>query len=178
MNNIPSSSSCEDQLLELLVEGRQGSSEFQERLASCPECRQQERHFLDKMDEARRFLTPSSLQIQRIRAKVWEEIERKEARRSRWQPAWASAALLGLFVLLTIAAPRMLPPLAQVDLGGASLYASTDSLEVMADQLLPETEAPEPSWEQALSGGILEAESMEQIDNLLEMVIPDRGERT
>ncbi len=175
MNKVPSSPSCEGRLLELLVEGRQ---ESREHLASCPECRERLTAFQQKMDAARDFLTPSSLQMQQIRAKVWEEIEFENHRDPWWQPAWTSVLVLGFFILLTMIVPYKLPRVAQLDLGGASLYASADSLEVMADQLLPGTAAADPAWEQALSGGILETESMEQIEEMLELVIPDRGEQT
>ena len=178
MNNVPPSPFCEDQLLELLVEDRQASRDSHEHLASCPECRGQLASFRQQVDAARDFLAPSSLQMQRIRAKVWEKIEPESRRDPWWQPAWASTLVLGLFILLTMAAPFKLSRIAGPDLDGAALYASADSLEVMVDQLLPGTAASDPPWEQALSGGILEVENMEQIDNLLELLVSDRGEQT
>jgi len=178
MNNGPPSLSCPDQLLEFLVEGRQASRNSREHLDSCPECREQLASFRQQVDVARDFLAPSSLQMQRIRAKVWEKIVPESRRDSWWQPAWATALVMGLFILLTMAAPFKLSRIAGPDLDGAALYASTDSLEVMVDQLLPGTAASDPPWEQVLSGGILGTESMEQIEEMLELVIPDRGEQT
>ncbi|MCK4378183.1 MAG: hypothetical protein KAW01_02500 [Deltaproteobacteria bacterium] len=178
MNSSLSSSTCEDHLLEVLIDGEQCSPSFQEHVSSCSGCQQQLLRFQQQVDETRDYLAPSTLQMQRIRAKVWDEIERKANRGFSWQPAWTSALVMGCFILLTFMIPYRFPLVAQVVLDGPSLYASADSLEVMADQLLPGTAASEPVWVSTLSGGILESESMEQIDEMIELIIPETGEQT
>lgn len=178
MNSLHSSSTCEDHLLEVLIDGEQGSQGSLEHISSCPDCRQQMIHFQQLVEENRDFLTPSSLQMQRIRANVWDKIEQEEHRGFWRQPAWASVVVLGCFMLLTLMAPRYFPVVARAPLDGASVYAKADSLEDMADQLLPSTAAAEPVWVSALSGGIQEPESMEHIDEMLELVIPGTGEQT
>ena len=178
MNISLSSSTCEKHLLEILIEGEQHSQGSQEHLSSCPDCRQQLLRFQQQVDETRDYLAPTTFQMQRIRAKLRDEIERKANRGFSWQPAWTSAVVLGCFLLLTFMIPYHFPPVAQVVLDAPSLYASADSLEVMADYLLPGTEASDPIWISTLSGGIHEVEGMEQIDEMIELVIPETGEQT
>ncbi|NIA19464.1 MAG: hypothetical protein GWP07_03390 [Xanthomonadaceae bacterium] len=178
MNSSLSSSTCEDHLLAVLIDGEQCSPGSREHVSSCPGCQQQLLRFQQQVNEARDYLAPSILQKQRIRARVWDEIERKANRGFSWQPAWTSALVLGCFILLTFMIPYRFPPVAEVALDGPSLYASADSLEVMADQLLPGTAASDPVWLSTLSGGVPESDSMEQIDEMIELVIPETGEQT
>jgi len=178
MNNLLSSSTCEKHLLEILIDDEQLSQDSQEHLSSCPDCRQQLLRFQQQVNGARDYLAPTTLQMQRIRAKVRDEIERKINRGFSWQPVWTSVVVLGCFILLIFMIPYHFPPVAQVSLESPSLYASADSLEVMVDQLLPGTAASEPVWVSTLSGGILESESMEKIDEMIEFVIPEAGEQT
>ncbi len=178
MNSSLSSSTCEDHQLTVLIDGEQCSPDFQEHVSSCPGCQQQLLRFKQKVNETRDYLVPSTLQMQRIRARVWDEMERKADRGCSWQPAWTSALVLGCFILLTFMIPYHFPPVAQVALAGPSLYASADSLEVMADQLLPGTAASDPVWVITLSGGVPEADSMEQIDEMIDLLIPETGEQT
>ncbi|MEA2108205.1 MAG: hypothetical protein U9P07_02135 [Pseudomonadota bacterium] len=178
MDNSLSSSTCEDHLLEVLIDGEQCAQGSQEHVSSCSSCRQQLLRFQQQVDDTRDYLAPTTLQMQRIRAKVRDEIERKTNRGFSWQPAWTSVMVLGCFILLTFMIPYHFPPVAQVSLESPSLFASADSLEVMADQLLPGTAASEPVWVSTLSGGILESEIMEQIDEMIEFVIPEAGEQT
>lgn len=177
MNNEPSST-CEDHLLEVLIEGSRASLESLEHASSCPDCRQELRHFQQRIDESRDFLAPSPLQIQRIRAKVRERLEPRKHRDFRWQPAWASVLVMCCFILLTIIAPRFLPPVVQVLPDGALISASADGLGDMVDQLLPVTAEVEPVWISALSGGISENGSVEHLDEMLDFVTPETGEQT
>ncbi|MEA3240446.1 MAG: hypothetical protein U9P37_02545 [Pseudomonadota bacterium] len=178
MNNLLSSSTCEDNLLAVLIDDEQCSQSSQEHVSSCSGCRQQLLRFQQQVDDTRDYLAPTTLQMQRIRAKVRDEIERKTNWGFSWQPAWTSAVVLGCFLLLTFMIPYRFPSVPRLALEGPSLYASADSLEVMADQLLPGTVASDPVWISTLSGGILESESMEQIDEMIEFVIPEAGEQT
>jgi len=172
------SSTCEDHLLAVLIDGEQCFSASREHVSSCSGCQRQLLRFKQQVGETRDYLVPSTLQMQRIRAKVWDEIERKANWGFSWQPAWTSALVLGCFILLTIMIPYHFPSVVQVALDSSSLYASVDSLEVMADQLLPGTAASDPVWISILSGGVSEADSMEQIDEMIELVIPETGEQT
>ena len=178
MMNTLSSSTCEDHLLAVLIDGEQCSPGSREHVSSCPGCQQQLLRFQQQVDEARDYLAPTTLQMQRIRTRVWNKVERKVNRGFSWQPAWTSALVLGCFILLTFMIPYRFPLVAQVVLDSPSLYASADSLEVMADQLLPGTAASEPVWISTLSGGGPESDSMEQIDEMIELVIPETGEQT
>ncbi len=176
--NTLSSSTCEDHLLAVLINGEQCSPGSREHVSSCPGCQRQLLCFQQQVDEARDYFAPTTLQTQRIRTRVWNKVERKASGGFSWQPAWTSALVLGCFVLLTFMIPYRFPLVAQVVLDSPSLYASADSLEVMADQLLPGTAASEPVWISTLSGGVTESDSMEQIDEMIELVIPETGEQT
>ena len=178
MNPLSSASTCENHLLKTLIEGELESQASHEHVSACADCRQQLDYFQQRIEESRNFLAPSSLQIQRIRAKVWAEIEPKEQDRFWWQSTWVSAMVLGCFMLLTLMAPHYLPAVAHSPLDGSSVYASADSLENMADQLLPATTNAESEWIDALSGDVLGPESAEPIDEMFELVIPETGEQT
>ena len=178
MDNSLSASTCEDHLLAVLIDGDQCSQDAQEHVSSCSGCRQQRLRFQQQVNGTRDYLAPTTLQMQRIRAKVRDKIESKANRGFSWQPAWTSALVLGCFLLLTFMLPYRFPPVDQVVVAGPSLYASTENLEVLADYLLPGTKASDPLWISTLSGGISEDEDVEQIDEMIELVIPERGEQT
>ena len=178
MKTPSSSFTCEEQLLEFLIDGDQASQDARDHVASCPDCRPRLRHFQQLVAETREYLTPSGLQIQRIRATVRDKLDAKVTRGCTWQSGWTFAAILGCFIIVTMILPYRFPPVAQVALNDSLEYDGGESLEVMADQLLPGTVASEPMWVSALISGVMENESMEQIDEMIDLVIPDTGEQT
>ncbi|MBN2333409.1 MAG: hypothetical protein JXO49_07380 [Deltaproteobacteria bacterium] len=178
MSSMTALSSCEDYLARVLVEGTAEVPAPSDHLVSCSRCRQQKQVFDSYRMRVQQALEPSDVALQRIRSRVWETLERQECRwRFFRQPVWSTFVILLLLVATVVSVPLRLPRLAVLP-PEHFLFADSAGLQIMVDELVPLSAASEPAWIGVLGGGVWEEQDAEQLDDLIEMVMPERGEQT